>query len=97
MRKPKSTEQQIAFALKQAETCTLSLRLHAKLVSLMSSSTIRRKKYGGVGITEIRRLRQLEDEKSRLKQIVYRPPKLLDIIVKSIKSLNLGNIVSVLI
>lgn len=29
-----------------------------------------KKKYGGVGITEIRRLRQLEDENSRLKQIV---------------------------
>lgn len=30
----------------------------------------REKKYGGLGITELRRLRQLEDENSRLKQIV---------------------------
>lgn len=30
----------------------------------------RQKKYGGLGITELRRLRQLEDENFRLKQIV---------------------------
>ena len=29
-----------------------------------------KKMYGGVGITEIRRLRQLEDENSHLKQII---------------------------
>lgn len=30
----------------------------------------RQKKYGGLGVSELRRLRQLEDENSRLKQIV---------------------------
>ena len=29
-----------------------------------------KKKYGGLGVTELRRLRQLEDENNRLKQIV---------------------------
>ena len=30
----------------------------------------RQKKYGGLGVHELRRLRQLEDENNRLKQIV---------------------------
>jgi len=30
----------------------------------------RQKKYGGLGVSELRRLRQLEDENNRLKQIV---------------------------
>jgi putative transposase len=29
-----------------------------------------KKKYGGLGVNELRRLRQLEDENNRLKQIV---------------------------
>jgi putative transposase len=29
-----------------------------------------KKKFGGLGVTELRRLRQLEDENNRLKQIV---------------------------
>ena len=29
-----------------------------------------KKKYGGLGVSELRRLRQLEDENNRLKQIV---------------------------
>ena len=29
-----------------------------------------KKKYGGLGVSELRRLRQLEDENHRLKQIV---------------------------
>lgn len=29
-----------------------------------------KKKYGGLGVNELRRLRQLEDENGRLKQIV---------------------------
>lgn len=69
MKKSKFTKQQTPFALKQAETGTSVAEVRSNMVSLMSLFTIG-KKYGGVGKTEIRRLRQLEDENIRLKQIV---------------------------
>ena len=70
MKKSKFTEQQIAFALKQAETGTSVAEVTRKMGISDVTFYNWRKKYGGVGITEIRRLRQLEDENSRLKQIV---------------------------
>ena len=70
MKKTKYTEQQIAFALKQAETGT-SVQEVCRNMGISEATFYNwKKKYGGLGITELRRLRQLEDENSRLKQIV---------------------------
>ena len=70
MKKTKYTEQQIAFALKQAETGTSVQEVCRKMGISEATFYNWKKKYGGLGITELRRLRQLEDENSRLKQIV---------------------------
>lgn len=70
MGKSEFTEQQIAFALKQAETGTSVAEVTRKMGISDVTFYNWKKKYGGVGLTEIRRLRQLEDENSRLKQIV---------------------------
>lgn len=70
MKKSKFTEQQIAFALKQAETGTAVAEVCRKMGVSEATFYNWKKKYGGLGITELRRLRQLEDENSRLKQIV---------------------------
>lgn len=70
MKKSKFTEQQIAFALKQAETGTAVSEVCRKMGVSEATFYNWKKKYGGLGITELRRLRQLEDENSRLKQIV---------------------------
>jgi putative transposase len=70
MKKSKFTEQQIAFALKQAETGTSVAEVTRKLGISDVTFYNWRKKYGGLGISEIRRLKQLEDENNRLKQIV---------------------------
>lgn len=70
MKKTKYTEQQIAFALKQAETGTSVQEVCRKMGISEAAFYNWKKKYGGLGITELRRLRQLEDENSRLKQIV---------------------------
>lgn len=70
MKKTKFTEQQIAFALKQAETGTAVAEVCRKMGISEATFYNWKKKYGGLGVTELRRLRQLEDENSKLKQIV---------------------------
>ena len=70
MKKTKFTEQQIAFALKQAETGVKVEEVCRKMGISDATFYNWKKKYGGLGVTELRRLRQLEDENSRLKQIV---------------------------
>jgi putative transposase len=70
MKKSKFTEAQIAFAMKQAETGTPVEELCRKLGVTSATFYNWRKKYGGLGITELRRLKQLEEENSKLKKIV---------------------------
>lgn len=70
MKKTKFTEQQIAFALKQAETGTRVEEVCRKMGIAEATFYNWKKKYGGLGVSELRRLRQLEDENNRLKQIV---------------------------
>ena len=67
MKKTKYTEQQIGFALKQAETGTSVQEVCRKMGISEATFYNWKKKYGGLGITELRRLRQLEDENARLK------------------------------
>ena len=70
MKTSKFTEEQIAFALRQAETGTRALEVCRKMG--ISEQTFYRwkKKYGGLGVSELRRLRQLEEENRRLKRMV---------------------------
>lgn len=70
MKKSKFTEAQIAFALKQAETGTRVDEICRKMGISEATFYIWKKKFGGLGITELRRLRQLEEENPKLKQIV---------------------------
>lgn len=70
MKKSTFTEQQIAFALKQAETGTRVDEVCRKMGISEATFYNWKKKYGGLGMSELRRLRQLEDENNRLKQIV---------------------------
>jgi putative transposase len=70
MKKSKFTEEQIAFALRQAETGTRVAEICRKMG--ISEQTFYRwkKKYGGLGVPELRRLKQLEEENRRLKRMV---------------------------
>jgi len=70
MRKSSFTPEQIAFALKQPETGTPVADIIRKLE--ISEQTFYRwkKKYGGLMPSEVKRLRLLEDENKRLKQMV---------------------------
>jgi putative transposase len=70
MKKTKFTEQQIAFALKQAETGVRVEEVCRKIGISEATFYNWKKKFGGLGVSELRRLRQLEEENNRLKQIV---------------------------
>ncbi len=70
MRKSKFTDQQIAFALQQAETGTPVAEVVRKM-GICEQTFYRWKKiYAGLGPAEVRRLRQLEEENGRLKKLV---------------------------
>ena len=68
--KKRYSEQQIAFALRQAESGTPVVEIVRKMG--ISEATFYRwkKKYAGMGMAEVRRLKELEQENRRLKQLV---------------------------
>jgi len=70
MKKSRFTEDQIAFALKQAELGISVEEVCRKMCISDATFYVWRKKYAGVGSAELRRLRQLEEENRKLKQIV---------------------------
>jgi putative transposase len=69
VKKSRLTEEQIALALKQAETGTPMEVL--RRMGISEPTFYRRKKlYGGLGTGELRQLKQLEDENRKLKPLV---------------------------
>ena len=70
MKKSKHTEEQITFALKQQELGTPVEEVCRKMGITNSTFYNWRKKYGGLNPSELRRLRQLEEENTKLKRLV---------------------------
>jgi putative transposase len=70
MKRTKFTEQQIVFALKQAETGTRVDEVCRKMGISEATFYNWKKRYGGLGVNELRELKQLKEENARLKQIV---------------------------
>jgi putative transposase len=70
MKRSRFTEEQIAFTLRQAESGTAIQEITRKLG--ISEQTFYRwkKKYAGLGVAELRRLKHLEEENRKLKQLV---------------------------
>ena len=70
MKRKRFTEPQIVFALQQADAGTAAAEICRKMG--VSENTFYRwkRQYAGLTVSEIRRLRQLEDENRRLKQLV---------------------------
>ena len=70
MKKSKFTEEQIAFALKQEE-CGISVDEIIRKMGIGQATFYNwKKKYGGLDPSEVRRLKQLEEENRKLKQLV---------------------------
>jgi putative transposase len=70
MKKSKFTEAQIVFAIKQSEQGVKVDELCRKMGISEATFYNWKKKYGGLGISELRELRQLKEENAKLKQIV---------------------------
>ena len=70
MKKSRFTEEQIAFALRQAETGTPIVEVCRKMGISEQTFFRWKKKFAGMGIAEVRRLKQLEEENRKLKQLV---------------------------
>jgi len=70
MKKSKFTEPQIIFALKQSETGVTVAEVCRKMGISEATFYNWKKKYGGLGVSELRHLRQLEEENAKLKSIV---------------------------
>jgi putative transposase len=70
MKKSRFSEQQIAFVLRQAEEGTPVAEVCRKAGISEASFYNWRKKYGGLMPSEMKRLKQLEEENQRLKKLV---------------------------
>ena len=70
MKRSRFTEVQVAYALRQAEAGTPVMDVCRSLGISEATFYIWTKKYGDRGASEVRRLRQLEEENARLKRVV---------------------------
>jgi putative transposase len=64
------TEEQIVYALRQAEAGTPVLEVCRRLGVTEQTFYRWKRKFAGLGVAELRRLRQLEEENHKLKQLV---------------------------
>ena len=70
MKRSRYTEEQIAFALRQVESGTPVAEVIRKMGITEPTFYRWKKQFAGMGVAEIRRLKQLEDENARLKRLV---------------------------
>jgi len=70
MRKSQYTEEQIVMALRQAEAGTPVREICRKLQVTEQTFYRWRRKYAGLGVSELRELKQLKEENRRLKRVV---------------------------
>ena len=67
MKKSRYTEEQISYVLRQAEAGTPVIDVCRSIGISEATFYVWKKKYGELGASEVRRLRQLEEENARLK------------------------------
>lgn len=70
MKKSRFTAEQVAFALRQAESGTPVVEVCRKMGITEQTFYRWKKKYLGMGVSEVRKLRILEEENRKLKQLV---------------------------
>jgi putative transposase len=70
MRKSRFTEEQIANALRQVEAGMLAAQLCRKMGISEQTFYLWKRRFGGIGVAELKKVKQLEEENRRLKGLV---------------------------
>ena len=70
MKRKLYTDEQVAFALRQAEAGTAVAEVCRKMGVSEATFFRWKKRFAGMGTAEIRRLKQLEEENAKLKRLV---------------------------
>ncbi len=70
MKKSRYTAEQIAFALRQSESGTPVPEVCRKMEISEQTYYRWKRKFAGMGVAEVRRLKVLEEENKKLKQLV---------------------------
>ncbi len=70
MKKSRYTAEQVAFALRQVEAGTPVPEVCRKMEVSKQTFYRWKKKYAGMGVAEVRKLRIIEEENKKLKQLV---------------------------
>jgi putative transposase len=70
MKRSRFSDEQIAYALRQAEAGTAVADVCRQLGISEATFYVWKKRYANLGMTEIRELRQLRDENAKLKRLV---------------------------
>jgi putative transposase len=70
MKKSRFTEEQITFALRQVDSGAAVVEVCRQMGISEATFYVWKRKYGSLGVTELRQLRQLQDENARLKRLV---------------------------
>jgi putative transposase len=70
MKKPRFTDEQIAYALRLADSGTPAADVCRQIGISDATFYTWKKKVAELGVSELRKLRQLEEENARLKRIV---------------------------
>jgi putative transposase len=69
-RKSRFTEEQIAYALRQAEARTSVTQLCRKMGISEQTFNVWKRRFAGMGVAALKKVKQLEDEHRRLKSLV---------------------------
>lgn len=70
MKRSRFSEEQVAYALRQADAGTAIGDVCRQLGIYEATFYVWKKCYGHLGVNEVRRARQLKDENARLKRLV---------------------------
>ena len=70
MKKTRFTEEQITYALRHVEAGTPVADVCRQIGISDATFYTWKKKYGDLGVTELRKMKQLQDENARLQRIV---------------------------
>ena len=85
MRKSKFTDEQIAFALKQSELGISVEEVCRKMGISEATFYVWRKKYGGMDVSMMSRMKELEDENRRLKKMYLEEKLKAEIVAEALE------------